>query len=406
MLILLFTFTLAGLLTYFLLSSNVKASQHGLPGYCIKNGVSTCGKAIPSDDGCYCDVDSLKTYGDYCRGNEPEGSKNYISQTCPDVYQQATGAGAGTTKPTGCDYTNTYYGNDGYCDDEPSKCKSQYVKEGYLPQCKECSIVHTNPEFVKWQKEYCKSTESAGASIGVPPSTTSTPLGGSTCPQGTDGECSGYPCQVCCAGTPNHCSQYGYNCAGNPIPSCVTSTPIQPTGIICTKDKCDKSFSIGSGKTCYCDTACVGYGDCCNYYVPNAPYFDYQIVCGLTVATTPSPSLEKTYTTYYDCIPGGFCEITKSGVQVAEGQAACDPLKLNKKFSIIGDSTGREYKCTDTGSAVVGDHVVVFFKYGYPQYAPAGILDGQTWLGTLHKYYQDNYPELANLGTYAYVEWK
>jgi len=64
-----------------------------------------------------------------------------------------------------------------------------------------------------------------------------------------------------------------------------TPTPIsKPSEIVCTKDKCDKSFSTTEG-TCWCDSACKGIGDCCN------KDFDYQSVCkGITTSTTPAPT--------------------------------------------------------------------------------------------------------------------
>ncbi len=103
------------------------------------------------------------------------------------------------------------------------------------------------------------------------------------------------------------------------------------------------------------------------------------------------------YITFYDCVPGGYCGNTYSGVQVAEGHAACDRGMLGRRFKILGDPTDREYICADTGSAVNGDHVDIFFYKGE---------DGWAWIRQLAQYYADNYPEIRSLGTYALIQWE
>ncbi|HEX7456307.1 MAG TPA: hypothetical protein VF303_02470 [Candidatus Nanoarchaeia archaeon] len=84
--------------------------------------------------------------------------------------------------------------------------------------------------------------------------------------------------------------------------------------------------------------------------------------------------------TYYDCDTEGYCGVTKSGVNLKKGgteekerYAACDPnywsvgtIETNgidgTEFTIVGDPNGYEWKCVDTGSAVIGPaHLDVHF---------------------------------------------
>ena len=127
------------------------------------DGKNYCGKddkQVPgSSPACYCDA-ACDGYGDCC--------SDYKS-VC--ASQPTAGVTTALTKPSlaECDYTNEYYGDDGYCDDDTAFCKSQYVKTESIPKCKECSIIHTDLAFGKSQKEYCKSLgapEVSGAGAG------------------------------------------------------------------------------------------------------------------------------------------------------------------------------------------------------------------------------------------------
>ncbi len=139
----------------------------------------------------------------------------------------------------GCKYDKDYYGDDGFCDDNPSKCNSKYIKEGALTYCNECSIKHTDPSFAKSQKEYCK---------------------------------------IITGGV-------------------IISTP-QTSGITCTKDKCDKSFQPSDyDQPCWCDSQCKKIGDCCS------KDFDYESVCKggpsypypTPPTPVPTPGTNKSY---------------------------------------------------------------------------------------------------------------
>jgi len=46
---------------------------------------------------------------------------------------------------------------------------------------------------------------------------------------------------------------------------------------------------------------------------------------------------------------------------VYEGAAACAAQNMCQRFKILGDPNGRIYTCTDTGSAVHGEHRDIFF---------------------------------------------
>lgn len=86
--------------------------------------------------------------------------------------------------------------------------------------------------------------------------------------------------------------------------------------------------------------------------------------------------------TFYACIPGGYCHTTASGVQVAEGMAACDPSRLGQRFRIEGDPTGRTYTCTDTGNF------------------------GGQWVDVWHYRAEDGWRWQAQVGSWAWVEWQ
>lgn len=83
----------------------------------------------------------------------------------------STSSGTSVAPPSnaGCAYTAKYYGNDGYCDDSAEKCKSEWVKPNYAPTCKECSITHTNPDFVQWQQLYCKINSDTSSATSTAP---------------------------------------------------------------------------------------------------------------------------------------------------------------------------------------------------------------------------------------------
>lgn len=59
--------------------------------------------------------------------------------------------------------------------------------------------------------------------------------------------------------------------------------------------------------------------------------------------------------TFYTCPP--YCANPSGPLPLAEGQAACDPSWMGQRF-ILND---REYVCNDTGNAVWGAHVDLFF---------------------------------------------
>ena len=58
---------------------------------------------------------------------------------------------------------------------------------------------------------------------------------------------------------------------------------------------------------------------------------------------------------------GGFCGVMRDGSVVHQGAAACDFAYLGQRFRIVGDPTGRIYRCADTGSAVHGLHRDIWF---------------------------------------------
>ena len=68
---------------------------------------------------------------------------------------------------------------------------------------------------------------------------------------------------------------------------------------------------------------------------------------------------------------GGFCGRMRDGSVVYSGAAACDVAYLGQHFKIVGDPTGRVYRCADTGSAVHGLHRDIWF---------ASNAEGWAWL--------------------------
>jgi len=58
---------------------------------------------------------------------------------------------------------------------------------------------------------------------------------------------------------------------------------------------------------------------------------------------------------------GNFCGIMRDGSVVYPGAAACAYKYLGQQFRIVGDPTGRIYRCADTGSAVHGVHRDIWF---------------------------------------------
>ena len=64
--------------------------------------------------------------------------------------------------------------------------------------------------------------------------------------------------------------------------------------------------------------------------------------------------------TYYTC-EDGFCGSTASGTTVHLGTAACDRNWMGRRFVIHGDPRGLTYTCEDTGGAVNGNHVDIWF---------------------------------------------
>jgi 3D (Asp-Asp-Asp) domain-containing protein len=64
--------------------------------------------------------------------------------------------------------------------------------------------------------------------------------------------------------------------------------------------------------------------------------------------------------TYYTC-EDGFCGSTASGTTVHLGTAACDRGWMGRRFIIHGDPNNLTYTCEDTGGAVDGNHVDIWF---------------------------------------------
>lgn len=102
------------------------------------------------------------------------------------------------------------------------------------------------------------------------------------------------------------------------------------------------------------------------------------VIATATIVPTPLPKVVgvstgqgKTSVTFYYCQRtvnrnddgGGYCGQTRSGVQVHPGSAACSYERTveNRRFTVEGDPHGLIYTCEDTGSAVVGDHIDLWF---------------------------------------------
>ena len=67
------------------------------------------------------------------------------------------------------------------------------------------------------------------------------------------------------------------------------------------------------------------------------------------------PSGIAVYVTFYSCPP--YCGDPSGPLALAEGQAACDPAYMGRRFSL----NGSEYVCNDPGGAGWGAHVDLFF---------------------------------------------
>ena len=69
---------------------------------------------------------------------------------------------------------------------------------------------------------------------------------------------------------------------------------------------------------------------------------------------------------------GGYCTYTATGTAVHPGTAACQESWLGRSFVIVGEDPIRVYTCEDTGSAVQGNHVDIWFYtngegwFGFP----------------------------------------
>lgn len=132
-------------------------------------------------------------------------------------------------------------------------------------------------------------------------------------------------------------------------------------------------------------------------FIPGAPAFASSLVTGIlqpdsvvvirrgsgVVLPEPEPEPEpdpeppttgatvEATVTYYYCTQGaiaagigdggGFCGVMVNGQTVFAGAAGCVASLLGQRFRITGDPTGRVYTCTDTGSAVVGQHRDIWF---------------------------------------------
>jgi 3D (Asp-Asp-Asp) domain-containing protein len=75
--------------------------------------------------------------------------------------------------------------------------------------------------------------------------------------------------------------------------------------------------------------------------------------------TGPTDSIEVLIT-YYTC-EDGFCGSTASGTRVHPGTASCDPAWMGRSFVIVNDPNELTYSCENTGGAVRGNHVDIWF---------------------------------------------
>ncbi len=81
--------------------------------------------------------------------------------------------------------------------------------------------------------------------------------------------------------------------------------------------------------------------------------------------------------TFYTCPP--YCGDPAGPLPLAEGQAACDPAYMGRRFAL----NGADYVCNDTGSAVWDAHVDLFFwsaADGWAYLAEHGTRAELTWL--------------------------
>lgn len=95
-----------------------------------------------------------------------------------------------------------------------------------------------------------------------------------------------------------------------------------------------------------------------------------EFAAGTEPALAPGDRVMATVSFYY-CEPGtqglhpgdggNFCGVMRDGTVVYPGAAACAYAYLGQQFRIVGDPTGRVYRCADTGSAVHGLHRDIWF---------------------------------------------
>lgn len=99
-------------------------------------------------------------------------------------------------------------------------------------------------------------------------------------------------------------------------------------------------------------------------------------------ATLPDPAPAATTVapiTYYYCTPGsnpaaygdggGFCGAMRNGALVYPGAASCSAANFGQRFRIVGDPTGRTYRCDDTGGGVHNEHRDIWFNNSDEGYA-------------------------------------
>ena len=127
-------------------------------------------------------------------------------------------------------------------------------------------------------------------------------------------------------------------------------------------------------------------------YIPGAPSFVQSLERGVlqpdsvvwmragSVPTSGGTVVEATFSYYYceqGTIPrgigdgGNWCGAMANGEIVHAGAAACARDSLGQRFRIVGDPLDRIYTCTDTGSAVRGQHRDIWFQNSD---------DGRLWL--------------------------
>jgi len=83
------------------------------------------------------------------------------------------------------------------------------------------------------------------------------------------------------------------------------------------------------------------------------------------------------YVTFYTCPP--YCGDPSGSLPLDEGQAACDWAYMGRRFML----NGAEWVCNDTGGAVYGAHVDLFFRQeadGWAYLATHGTNGVLTWL--------------------------